>query len=493
MKIQYKAFLLISLFGIIIISILSWGYNVYNAKIILNKEFKNIKNIAEEISLHMQSILIGKTVISKTLSSAPVIKDFLLKSNVKFGAFSPEKQKQEIERLNRKWIETEDINDPFIKSYMTNSVSEFLKSQQTIVPDEYGEIFLTNKYGVMISTTGKLTTLAHSHKYWWQAGYHNGKGRIFLDDRGYDTSVQGYVIGVVIPIKYENEIIGILKSNVNIMGPLTHAIQEFSQRSHGIVEIVRTSGLVVAGNNVKPLTKKLSNFIVNKLKLKKLGTAMINVQNKNLLVAYDPLKVTLGSDSIGFGGSKESIDHIKGNKGDAWHIVITLDEKKAFEIVRETGSLLILFGVIVTFFAACIAFLLAKLLAKPLVELAITAKSIGEGNLDTQAMVKSKDEIGSLAKTINEMANNLKITMASRDEVESINNELQEALDNVKTLSGLIPICSSCKKIRDDEGTWNRLEEYISNHTDAQFSHGICNDCVKKLYGDLDLYKKKLD
>ena len=60
---------------------------------------------------------------------------------------------------------------------------------------------------------------------------------------------------------------------------------------------------------------------------------------------------------------------------------------------------------------------------------------------------------------------------------------LRDALNQVKMLTGLIPICASCKKIRDDKGYWNQLETYIQEHSEAEFSHGICPDCMKKLYG----------
>ncbi len=60
--------------------------------------------------------------------------------------------------------------------------------------------------------------------------------------------------------------------------------------------------------------------------------------------------------------------------------------------------------------------------------------------------------------------------------------ELQKALSDVKVLRGLIPICASCKKIRDDQGYWNQVEEYISEHSEAHFTHGICPDCAQKLY-----------
>jgi transcriptional regulator with GAF, ATPase, and Fis domain len=60
--------------------------------------------------------------------------------------------------------------------------------------------------------------------------------------------------------------------------------------------------------------------------------------------------------------------------------------------------------------------------------------------------------------------------------------ELQKALKQVKQLSGLLPICASCKKIRDDKGYWNQIESYIRDHSEAEFSHGICPECMKKLY-----------
>jgi len=62
---------------------------------------------------------------------------------------------------------------------------------------------------------------------------------------------------------------------------------------------------------------------------------------------------------------------------------------------------------------------------------------------------------------------------------------LDQALARVKTLSGLLPICASCKRIRDDQGYWFQIESYLRRHTEADFSHGICPDCVDRLYPDL--------
>ena len=67
-------------------------------------------------------------------------------------------------------------------------------------------------------------------------------------------------------------------------------------------------------------------------------------------------------------------------------------------------------------------------------------------------------------------------------------DKLRTALSEIKTLSGLVPICANCKKIRDDQGYWNQIEKYIGERSNAQFSHGICPECAKKLYPEFDLY-----
>lgn len=71
-----------------------------------------------------------------------------------------------------------------------------------------------------------------------------------------------------------------------------------------------------------------------------------------------------------------------------------------------------------------------------------------------------------------------------RDEMIRMNDELIQAAQNVNVLSGLLPICSSCKKIRDDKGYWNILEAYIKEHSEADFTHGICPTCAETLYPD---------
>ena len=59
-------------------------------------------------------------------------------------------------------------------------------------------------------------------------------------------------------------------------------------------------------------------------------------------------------------------------------------------------------------------------------------------------------------------------------------------MTNIKTLSGLLPICAACKKVRDDSGYWNRIEDYVRDRSQAEFTHGICPDCARKMHPDWD-------
>ena len=82
------------------------------------------------------------------------------------------------------------------------------------------------------------------------------------------------------------------------------------------------------------------------------------------------------------------------------------------------------------------------------------------------------------------------VGIQQKRELQRVNRELHEALDTVKKLQGILPICANCKKIRDEDNQWHLMEKYISQRSDARFSHGICPECAKKLYPDFDLLEK---
>ncbi len=183
MRLQEKSAGLMIFIGTSILILLTVVYSRQNRQVVIQEGLNNIQSLSHEIARHMNSHLEANASIAHTLSSAVIIRNALLESNLEFGALSINEQKDEIDRRNRQWKKAKNVNDPFIQKHMTNPVANFLKLQQIIQPGLYGEIFLTNRYGAMIASTGKLTTLAHAHKYWWKASYQEGKGRVFWETR----------------------------------------------------------------------------------------------------------------------------------------------------------------------------------------------------------------------------------------------------------------------------------------------------------------------
>lgn len=98
-----------------------------------------------------------------------------------------------------------------------------------------------------------------------------------------------------------------------------------------------------------------------------------------------------------------------------------------------------------------------------------------------RAMASSRDELRSM---------NEKLSSLSAEQTALI-VKLQDALAKIKTLRGLLPICASCKKVRDDKGYWSQIEVYVRDHSDAEFSHGLCPDCAQKYYDQLSSLKSK--
>ena len=137
---------------------------------------------------------------------------------------------------------------------------------------------------------------------------------------------------------------------------------------------------------------------------------------------------------------------------------------------------------------------------------ALAQRVAESGSLDSHADIAGPDDVQALASSFNAMIDRVRSSneglerrveerttelSIANDELLRINLEkemaiagLKEALNKISTLRGLLPICAACKKIRDDQGYWKQIETYIMEHSEADFSHGICPDCAKELYGE---------
>jgi len=128
--------------------------------------------------------------------------------------------------------------------------------------------------------------------------------------------------------------------------------------------------------------------------------------------------------------------------------------------------------------------------------LVIDEKTVGIIGLANKASgfndndAKMATGFGELAAIALRNSRNLDERIEAENQRETVIQDLKQALSQVKQLSGLLPICSHCKKVRDDKGYWKQIDAYIQDHSEAEFSHGICEECAKKFYPDFDLYEE---
>jgi diguanylate cyclase (GGDEF)-like protein len=482
MKIKYKASVIMTLFGIAILLIISLVYEFHSRKIVVDRELNRLESISKEVSLNINSNLFDDVSIAQTISTAPVLRNALKDSNTEFELLSTQEQEDKINTLNERWMETDNISDEFIQQRMTNSVAEYLKYQKIIIPGKYGEIFLTNRYGAMIATTSKLKTLSHANKYWWQAAYDEGKGRIFFDDRGYDTSANDYVIGLVIPIMDNNELIGLLKCNINIMSLLDDVVHTYSERNSGYMHIVRTSGLIISDNDITPLSISINQTIINHLNQECCGNFILSEKKQETLVAYSPIIITMGVDNIDFGGSYESLAHRQGNIGEGWHVVLSLDKKIALEAAHETTHIIIITGIVMTIIASLFTMLISTIAVKDILKVSSTAKELGKGNLGVRSNISSNDEINTLSHNLNNMAENLQNTMAKRD-------ELLTEIDKRKIVEEKLLIISTIDELT---GAYNRRA--FNDNLKLNILHAKKNrEPLSMLMLDIDFFKNLND
>ncbi len=136
-----------------------------------------------------------------------------------------------------------------------------------------------------------------------------------------------------------------------------------------------------------------------------------------------------------------------------------------------------------------------------IIELLQKEKMISELNTEKQnlqtkelyaGVIVSIVLIGYLIFNIRRTQSNKKTVEQKNKELKVLNDQLQQKIGEIQLLTGLLPICANCKKIRDDQGGWEQIEQYISKHSEVKFSHGICPDCMQALYGDVMSKYKKL-
>ena len=132
--------------------------------------------------------------------------------------------------------------------------------------------------------------------------------------------------------------------------------------------------------------------------------------------------------------------------------------------------------------------LIISIFACPFLWIYFKWQSVKKGiDIENRPVLAILKQVADIKEELSQAQNEIERRKKLELEKEKLIQELRQALSEIKTLQGFLPICASCKKVRDDDGYWQQIEKYIQDRSDAKFSHGICPDCAKKLYPELNL------
>lgn len=229
---------------------------------------------------------------------------------------------------------------------------------------------------------------------------------------------------------------------------------------------------------------------------------MILHPDKNRIMKQD---VPPGSNKLldkallGFEGSGETVNS-RGVKQLAsfshlrtvdWILGCVFPRDEAYEPIYRLRSYLITASAVIIALSISLIWFLTTRITFNIKSLTKQVAVIGEGASGSYKIcIDSTDEVGLLAAKFNDLVTKLADKehdlVSQRDYLKQQTFDLEAALEKVKVLSGIIPICAWCKKIRNDSGYWDQLEHYLSEHSDADFSHGVCPECYEKQKQEID-------
>lgn len=425
MKLKYQVLLYSLIYSIFTVSLLVFIFSTLSTNIRKDDIYDVTEDGVLLLSSTIEHELHHLISVVEIIDSNPEVIMELNNSNDTYSLMNDTDRDTYISTLNDTWMNTTDINNPFIQERLDNNVANYLNDIKEHETSFFGEIFLTNEYGVVIASTDKLTTLSHQEKYWWQGAYNDGDFTIYFDDRGYDNSVGAIVLGVVYPIVDDfGDFKGMLKVNVKISGMLLEHIELINDISHeGEYLVVRRDGLIVTQEGYEPLDNYVDEGFNEYLNFNEVIIGEIKIGQENYYFGLSPILMENIEEGAIFGGEEFSIDHSQGNGSGSWVIVyyghIDLSNRSIIKTIHYT----IFISMFVILILTSISYFIGNKFSKPLMNLSQASKELSSGNYNIEIQTKSKGEVAQLYSDFNTLAKSL---LTSTTSIENLEKEVNE-------------------------------------------------------------------
>ena len=429
MKINQKliiSFLIISLISLISVS----SIYIINSRIILKDVIGyNFEKIAEEKANSINNVMNDRIAEVELLAEMSEIKNIIKESNFTYKEKNDEEITSEIKRIDEGWIESKETNED-ANRIVNNEISSLLREYRDKNPEKYGEIFITNEEGATVAMTKTLSDYYQADEEWWIEGFNKGEGAIFIDDRGFDSSVGALVVGVVIPVKEGDNIIGMLKINYKIQEIID--IIGIPYGKSDFTALVRSHGNILASSRETSAdeVKHIEQDILTK---EGSGYEEYSYERGKTITGYATVNTRLFS-RIPNAGEKKGISGEKWKLA-KWFIIIEMDQSEAMEASDKLTEIIIITSIITLILVILLALFISRSLSGPISKLIESTEIIKKGNLKHRIHIKNNDEIGQLGEAFNEMTNNLEKSYEELEKrVKDRTQELEDTLDDFYTM-----------------------------------------------------------
>ncbi|MEE8402402.1 MAG: HAMP domain-containing protein, partial [Candidatus Hydrothermarchaeaceae archaeon] len=409
MKIVYKfllIFLAISLLPLMVLATISLD----TAQKTMQDSIKSNLELSFNEKAHTIDMVMRERVSeTEAIANIHEVLDAVTEANLAYSGKSEEEIQSHINQIDEEWIASKGKTETADR-ILNNELSEILKSIKERKPGKIGEIIVTDERGATVAMTATLSDYFQADEMWWEESF---KGKTFLDDRGFDESVGGLVVGVVIPI-YEHGggskrvIVGVIKVNYKLKEILPIlALDETWDSYH--ISLVRSNGDGLVHMGEKEHNPDSSH-----------EHDLVDLQNVTKIIMYDAEIEGYSPLDTDFYTRVPNPGERKGISGERWvpmrwHIFLELDKAEVFAPIAKLRKDVFVVGLLIASLVTILALFASKSILDPIARLKRATKIIGKGDLNHKINVETSDEIGDLAVAFDKMTKNLKETTTSRD------------------------------------------------------------------------------
>jgi GAF domain-containing protein/HAMP domain-containing protein len=391
----------------------------------------NINKVAERVSEAISTDLESHVSLLQTVGTQ--FEEAVAETNSSYNGSQAEILTS-IKALDTTWRNASSDDSLLVQKVVENNLAAELREFQEISPG-HTELTLTDRFAANIAATNRTSGYYQADEDWWQAAYNNGEGKIYIGQPEFDESSQTFAVIIAIPLFNGNELVGILRSTLNI-NTLVSLLEKERFGETGQVDL-RINKAALLG------TEQLSQDERSGLMALAGPYGEIPYNGKPNLVSEVQVKPSENNPAA------EAISQL------GWSVIVSQELDEALQPVENQLRAITLITLTVLLGAGFLGIIAAQRIAEPLVNLTRTANQIAGGDLTARAVVQTDDEIGILAKTFNEMNNQLGKILAGLEQrviertvdVEAARQQSEKRAQELQAISEISRIISTEQRL----------------------------------------------